>query len=294
MLGAGNALFHGLPTSCCVKSALLSMSAPVQPKRSRATAGPIGPGLTIMGRTLFALLLREARVRHGRSRLGYAWAVVEPFAIIAIITLLFSGFFGRRAFSTELGTFYALGVVHFQYFRHCSNHVGMSIEQNKPLLNYPTVHEVDTAFARFLLDTATYILITCFVIVFVSVVLDARGPAHPEWMLLSFAGLGLLALGIGLNLAALQRRYEMTMQVWGLITTPLLFFSALLYSLASLPSDYQAILLWNPLVHGIEGVRLGWYPDYGSYVDLPYLYFCALVAIALGLFQVLLTRRGMR
>jgi len=251
-------------------------------------------GLVVMGRTLFALILREARVRHGRSRIGYAWAVLEPFVIVAVITLLFSGILGHRSVSYQLGIFYALGVVQFQYFRHASSYIGLSLEANAPLLNYPTVHEVDTALARLLLDTATYAIITCLVIAFLLAFFRASGPHHPEWMLLSIAGLGLLALGIGLNLAALQRRYEMTMQVWSLVTAPLFFFSALLFSLSSLPPDYRAILLWNPVAHGIEGVRRGWYPDYGEYVDLPYLYFCALFTIAVGLAQVLVTRRGLR
>jgi capsular polysaccharide transport system permease protein len=257
-------------------------------------SGALRHGLVVMGRTLFALILREARVRHGRSRIGYAWALIEPFVIVAVITLLFSGILGRRTISYELGVFYALGVVQFQYFRHASSFIGMSLEANNALLNYPTVHEVDTALARFFLDTATYIIITCCVIAFLIAFFHASGPAHPEWMLLSSAGLGLLALGIGLNLAALQRRYEMTLQVWSLITAPLFFFSALLFSLSSLPTEYRNILLWNPVAHGIEGIRRGWYPDYGDYVDLPYLYFCAILTISLGLAQVLVTRRGLR
>lgn len=247
-----------------------------------------------MGRTLFALVLREARVRHGRSRIGYAWALIEPFVIVAVITVLFSGILGQRSMSHELGVFYALGVVQFQYFRHASTYIGMAIEANGPLLNYPTVHEVDTALARLILDTATYAVITCCVIIFLIAFFRASGPAHPEWMLLSIGGLALLAFGIGLNLAALQRRFEMTMHVWGLLSAPLFFFSALLFSLSSLPTEYRDILLWNPLAHGIEGVRRGWYPAYGDYVDLPYLYFCAALTIALGLAQVLLTRRGLR
>lgn len=251
-------------------------------------------GGIVMGRTLFALVLREARVRHGRSRIGYAWALIEPFAIVVMISLLFSGFLGGRRISYDLGIFYVLGVVNFQYFRHASHYIALALDANSPLFNYPSVHEFDAVLARLTLDTMTYIVITLLMIGFISVVFGATGPAHPQWMYLSFAGLGLLALGIGLNLAALQRRFQTTVQVWGLITAPLFFFSAILHSAAAVPTEYRTYLLWNPVVHGTEGFRSGWYPSYGEYVDLPYLYLCALITIATGLAHLLVTRRGTR
>ena len=266
----------------------------VQRRRPAQALAVLRGASVVMGRTLFALILREARTRHGRSRIGYAWAVLEPIAIVAMISALFSGVIGNHAPSLDIGIFYALGVVQFQFFRHASHFVGLSIEGNTALLNYPTVHEVDTALARLLLDGATYVLITCGTLAFVILAFHTDGPAHPEWMFLSFGGLALLAFGIGLNLAAFQRRYEMAMHVWGLITTPLFFISALLFSLGALPTPLREILLWNPVAHGVEGFRSGWYPDYGAYVDLPYLYFCGLACTATGLIQVLGSRRGMR
>jgi len=263
-----------------------------------APAGPrpaIAAGAVVMARTLFALILREARTRHGRSRLGYAWAVFEPIIIVAVIIVVVSGLLGRRQLSFDFAVFYALGVVNFQYYRHATGFVAHAIEQNQPLFNYPAVHEVDAALARWLLDTATYVIIGAATFLIIYAFFGATLPAHPERMLVAYLGLGLLALGLGLNLAALLRWYGMTMHIWALLTAPQFFVSAVIFSLETLPTGYRDILLWNPVVHGIEGFRSGYYADYGMhYVSFGYLYLWGIFLLCLGLFQVLLTRRGMK
>jgi capsular polysaccharide transport system permease protein len=252
-------------------------------------------GLRVQLRTIFALILRETRVRYGRSRIGYAWALIEPIAIVTFFTLAVSGFLGRRQFSTDFGVFVALGVINYQFFRHASNFIALSIEANTPLFNYPSVHEFDAALARLILDSATYFTIFWVIFGFIVLVFGATYPAHPQAMLLSYFGLGLLALGVGLNLAALQRRFEMAVMIYGLITTPMLFLTPVLYSLESLPTDMRNFLVWNPIAHGVEGMRHGYYVSYGStYVSFSYLYMVAIILIGIGMVQVLLTRRGMR
>lgn len=250
-------------------------------------------GFRLHGRTIFALLLREARIRHGRSRLGYAWAVIEPFAIVAMITLFFSGLAGSRSIDMALPVFVAIGVVSFQYFRHTSAFIGLSFEANRPLFNYPNVHELDAALARLLLDSITSIVIAALVMVFLILAFDAALPAHPQVILLSYAGLGLLAFGVGLNVAALQRVFMTAHHVYGMVMAPSFFLSAVLYSLEGVPPGFRDLLVWNPIAHGIEGMRLGYYPAYHArHVDLAYLYLCAGVFVFSGLFQLLLKRRG--
>lgn len=248
-----------------------------------------------MGRTLFALILRESRVRYGRSRLGYAWALIEPVLIVAVISLFFAGVFGRREFSYDAGIFYALGVVNFQFFRHASQFVAQGLQANRALLNYPPVHEVDVLVARMALDAATYIVINLATFGFLVAMFGAHRPEHPDRLLLSYGGLALLAFGIGLNLAALFRRSEMALQIYGLLTAPLFLFSCVIFSYNSVPTEFQKVLVWNPVMHGVEGIRSGYYANYAlGYVDFGYLYFVALALTGLGLFQVLVTRRGMR
>ena len=46
--------------------------------------------LIIMGRVIYALIMREARTRYGSSNFGYAWAIVDPLVTLAVFVGIFS------------------------------------------------------------------------------------------------------------------------------------------------------------------------------------------------------------
>lgn len=270
-------------------------SAVTGPGRTAATLADFSVGLKAMVRSLFALILREARMRHGRSRIGYAWAVIEPFAIILVVTaFLRSGSLGGGPAHPEIAIFLATGILPFRFYRHASSFVGLSLEANAPLFSYPTVRELDAVLARLVLEVVTELLIIVLVLGSLIAIFGLPGPAHLETMLIAFAGMALLALGVGLNVATLQRRIQMTHHVYNMLMTPAFFLSCVFYSLNSVPAGFREILAWNPLVHGVEGFRLGYFKEYNDqYISIGYLYFFGLVALFLGMAQLLLSRRGL-
>lgn len=52
--------------------------------------------LRVQGRVIYALILREALSKYGKSKIGYLWALVEPVAQVLILVLIFSGL-GRQS-----------------------------------------------------------------------------------------------------------------------------------------------------------------------------------------------------
>lgn len=277
-----------------IKVRTANIDTEAEPRVVTLTAPPrLLTGLKALLRTQYALILREARVRHGRSRIGYAWAVVEPLAVISVMTLFFAGLGSGGPLSSAFPIFFATGVVPFQYFRHSSSFIGLALEANTPLFNYPTVREFDATLARLTLETVTSLVIAVLVFCFLMIVFRAALPADIGTMLLSYAGLGLLALGVGLNIAVLQRRFTMSHYIYNMIMAPAFFVSGVFFSIESVPPNFRAILVWNPIVHGIEGFRTGYYPDYpDQHVSLGYLYFVGLAALFVGMVQLVLSRRG--
>lgn len=244
--------------------------------------------------SVFALVLREARVRHGRSRLGYAWAVIEPFAVTAAIISFFVAT-GLRGNGLDFAPFYASGILAFAYFRHASSFIGMAIEANTPLFNYPRVREFDAVIARLILDTITSMLICVLVLTFLFFVFGTALPHDLGRMLLAFFGLSLLALGAGLNVAALQRYFNMAAYIYGMLMVPAFFLSGVFFTLQTLPYELRPIIAWNPILHGVETFRAGYlegYPDY--HLDLPYLYFMGLLLTCIGMAHLILSKRGMQ
>ena len=56
------------------------------------------------------------------------------------------------------------------------------------------------------------------------------------------------------------------------------------FSFAGWPEDYHVYLLWNPLLHGVEQLRAGWFSDYpADGTNIFYLFLWALPIFFFGL-----------
>ena len=162
-------------------------------------------GLKTQVRVIFSLILREARVRHGRSKFGYAWAIVEPAALIIFLTFLFSQVRAGAVTSVDFATFFATGVLPFQMFRSTTQYMSVAIEANRPLFNYLPVKPIDAVIARWILEICTLSIVMVLVYGFQIWVLGAPAPFDIAGILLVVAVIATMALGAGLTLAIGRR-----------------------------------------------------------------------------------------
>lgn len=247
--------------------------------------------LIMHARVVGALVLREARVRHGRTQFGYLWAIVEPVFYVIMLSALFSAFRGRAPFGDSMGVFFASGILPYHLFRNMTAQLGGAFEANKPLFNYPVIQQIDAVFARLILEAASWSLIVLVVMTFVILVLDGPLPNDILQCLIASSLVILMASGIGLINAVIRRKYFAWGIMFSVATSPLLFVSCVFYTLESIPSQFRWYLALNPLVHGIEGVRMGYYLNYrSSELDLSYLLWWGVASVFLGLFLERFTR----
>ena len=76
-----------------------------------------------------------------------------------------------------------------------------------------------------------------------------------------------------------------------IVMGPAFFLSCVFYSLATVPTAFREILVFNPLVHGVEGFRTGYYAVYpNDDVSLLYLFTWAVTLNFLGWIGERLTR----
>ena len=248
--------------------------------------------LSIQFRVILALVLREARVRYGRSKLGYLWAIIDPVFIISILSLLFSAFRDSPPHGDFFLIFFTTGVLPFQYFRNCANFVGMSFFSNRNLFNYPVVHPMDAVFARMILETATTTVVVVIVITGQIVVFGVNTPHDIAYMTMVFFLAGLLGFGAGLCNAVIQRVFPSWKNFFSMIMGPAFFVSGIIHTLVSVPTYYRQFLVWNPIIHGVEGFRNGYYPDYPSFdIDLGYLFWFGFTLTFVGFVAERIVRR---
>ncbi len=243
-------------------------------------------------RAIFALMLREMSTSYGRSPGGYVWAIAEPVAAIAFLSLVFSIAFGAPPVGQSFPMFYATGMVPFLMFNDLQNKVSQSLMYSKPLLAYPNVTFLDALIARFCLNLLTQLLIAYLVFTATMLLFEGR-MALDFWIIVQGLALAaVLGLGIGTLNAFIYLRVPVWQQAWGVLTRPLFILSCTLIMYDGVPQPYRDWLWWNPLVHVTGLLRGGFYSVYDTYyVWIPYPLALAMGCFVLGL---LLLRRHHR
>ena len=237
------------------------------------------------GRTILALMIREMSTTYGRTPGGYLWAVLEPIAGIAILSLVFSATFHAPALGKSFPLFYATGMIPFLVFSGLSGKIAQSLNFSKTLMSYPSVTFVDAILGRFFLNFLTDLMVAYLVFSGLLLLLsDTRAilnlPSIAEALFLA----GYLGLGIGTFNCFMFTRFHVWQQVWSIVMRPMFIISCVFFLFESIPQPYQGYLWYNPLAHVVGLMRHGFYSNYdSSYVSKLYVIGVASLFLLLGL-----------
>lgn len=250
-----------------------------------------GEVLSLRGRVIGALLLREAKTRFRGSSLGYFWAVLEPVSHVAVLAFVYWAISRQSPVGPSVLLFFVTGVLPFFLFHRVAMQLGASVRGSQKVLRMPFIAPVDMVVARAVLEGLTWVVVTC-ILVFALLALElAEPPADPATAALGALVTFGLGMGVGLVNASAMVLWTSWIQIYGMITRPLYIFSGIFYSIDQVPSGLQYWLSWNPVLHGVQWFRLGFRADYTTPV-LDELYLLSWVAgsFLLGLCLLRATR----
>lgn len=237
------------------------------------------------------MIIREMQARFGSKPGGYAWAIVDPLAHVATMTLIFSTFARVPPFGSDFALFFASGYLPFTFYQGMSGFVAGSVRANKSLFSYPVVSPLDAVAARYLLQ-----LITSAVVTIVVMLLCTSEASHLNqldlWSAVEAATIAsLMGLGMGLINVALFERFPLYENIFSIINRPLYMLSGVIIIPESLSGPIYHALMWNPLVHVVMWFREAIYPEYRA-ADLDRLYVleCSSVLLMVGLYLFTLSR----
>ncbi|WP_151820177.1 ABC transporter permease [Acinetobacter soli] len=242
-------------------------------------------GLSVMYASVRALFLRELQTRFGQYRLGYFWILLEPALHIGLLLLIFGTIRSKMVPGIDYEVFLVNGILPFFMFRTTLSKALGAVSSNKGLFSYKPVKPIDTLVARSFLEL--FLHFSAFV--FFSAILLWCGytmsfEAIPQliglWILLY-----LLSFSMGLVFMVLG---DISPEINKFITV--LFFllylmSGVIYTIHLIPAQYQAYLLWNPIVHLIELMRHAVAPSYPLVdgISLSYIFTWFIVSLLFGL-----------
>lgn len=231
-----------------------------------------------------ALFLREALDRFFGSRAAWAWLLVEPSMHIGFIGGIWGMMRRNSMGGINVSMWIILGMLSFFLFRRTAVQTLHALDCNKAFFAFRQVRPFDVALVRGGVEAFSMFFISLFILGVAAMLgLDVL-PEDPLTALLALAGLWLFGLGYGLITSVGMRLVPDSGHIFQILMMPLYLISGVMMPLTMVPAAYRDWLLWNPLVHGLELVRLGFFRNYHTLdVSMAYLYVWVLGSLSLGM-----------
>jgi len=232
---------------------------------------------------VYALFLREVSVRFSAGRLGYFWVIFEPLMQIFIFVLVKMLLFGTKS-PLDYSVFITIGFVAFNLFRHILDRSMSAFEGNKGLYAYKQVKPIDGLIARILVEILiTMIIATIFVAMGFYLDRDMN-VENIGMVILGFLWLIVFSFGIGLFISVIGIFFNSFLKVVRLVLSPLMFVSAIFYSMQNMPQALQQLLYYNPLAHFIEMIHDNYFFVLNdSFIDYEYMLIWTIMPLYIGL-----------
>jgi capsular polysaccharide transport system permease protein len=247
---------------------------------------PLSRSLAIQARVIGALLMREIITRYGRHNIGFFWLFLEPMIFTLGVALLW-GYLRPMHGGLSIIPFAITGYSSVLMWRNAASRCSKAIEPNLSLLYHRNVTTLDIFGARLLLEIsgATISLIVLLaVFIFAG---HAPMPADPLTMVSAWLLLAWFGGALGLIVGALSERSQTFERIWHTLTYLMFPLSGALFMVDWLPSKAQSLILWVPMVNGVEMLRDGYYGSaVRTHYDIGYLVLVNFIMLWIGLLLV--------
>lgn len=211
-------------------------------------------GLAYQARVLRAVAGTQFKLRYADSVLGYAWSLMKPLAIFAVLYLVFGRFLDLELGFAHFPLYLLVGIVLWTFFADATATTMPSIVTHGQLLR-------KLAFPHLIVPLSTTVtagITLCVNLLAVAAfVASSRITPRLEWLVILplLAELYVFTLGLALVLTTLFVRLRDTDQLWELATQLLFWLSAIVYPVGLLPSWGQGLVFLNPFVQVVQDVR---------------------------------------
>jgi lipopolysaccharide transport system permease protein len=216
---------------------------------------------------LYTLSVHRIKVRYKQSLLGPFWAILQPFSLMLIYTIIFSFIFRIPSVVGPYPLFVFTGLVPWICFSSALTSATNSLTSHASLIT-------KVYFPREILPL-TYVIASLFDFIIAALVLGGllfyySVPLtwNALYVLPIMMALTLFAVAMSLFFSALQGRYRDIGFGIGLVLQIWMFATPIVYPLSMVPDRWQPYYLLNPMTSIVESFRRvilqGTPPDFSS------------------------------
>lgn len=201
------------------------------------------------------LVRTDFKLRYQNSVLGYAWSLLRPLLLFAILYIVFVKFLKLGAGIEHYPIYLLLGIVIWTFFIEMTTQSLGAIVGRGDLIRKIKIPRwiiiIATSISALINFSINLVVVVIFMLFnHVSLSLTIL------WLPLIFVEIYLLALGVSLFLSALYVKYRDVVYIWEVLLQALFYFTPILYPVSLLPYLWlQKIVFINPLAQAIQDAR---------------------------------------
>lgn len=202
---------------------------------------------------IWALAMRELKVRYKRSTLGFLWALLNPTLLMAVLAIVFSRISPQSI--KHYPVFLLSTLLLFTFFSQSLSYAIDSMVVNADLIRKVSVPKLVFPVAALLSNIINLLLslIPLFVLVIV-----VRHPIYWTWLLapIPLLALCLLALGATFFFATANVYYRDVSHIIQIVLQGLFYLTPIIYTVEAFPPKYRWLFWLNPLNFPLSDFRM--------------------------------------
>lgn len=203
---------------------------------------------------LLFLAWRDLKTRYAQTTIGFAWAIVQPVAMMLLFTLVFSNFAKVPSDGVPYPLFAYAALLPWGYFSRSLDKSSFSIVAESNLVSkvyFPRIIVPISGTLVGLVDFAIAFLLLLVMMAFYGVMPSWKALFIPMFLLLTM----MTSLAVSLWLAALFVRFRDIAAAMPLVTQIWMFGSPVVYPASLVPEQWKWLYNLNPMAGVIEGFR---------------------------------------
>jgi ABC-2 type transport system permease protein len=201
---------------------------------------------------IWALVVRDLRVRYKRSALGLVWTMLQPLLTMTVMVVVFSTVF--RFDLPNYPVYCLAGILFWNFFSQSIVASMVSLRANAAIL-----HKVPLPKEVFPIATVVSGIVNLVLaLVPLGLILVATGhPLHASVLFLPVAILiaALFTLGMGLLLSPLAVFFTDVVEMVGVTLSLVMYLTPIFYPMSIVPERFRYIVRFNPVRSILEVFR---------------------------------------
>jgi ABC-type polysaccharide/polyol phosphate export permease len=229
---------------------------------------------------IWALALKDLKIRYKRSVLGFLWALLNPALLMLVLTIVFSSL--MRFPIPHYAIFLLSVLLPWTFFSQSLSYAVESIVTNGDLIKKVAVPKLVFPTAALVSNIINLLLS----LIPLAVLVPLLGhPFYWTWVYLPvpLLALTIFTLGMTFFFAVANVFYRDVAHILQIVLSAWFYLTPIIYPLDFMPAKYHWLFKLNPIIYVINGFRLAvYYGQLPKVQSIAASFICAFISLIIG------------